>query len=46
MTVDPAWDQVFVDATHIRFGLGPEDLAWMGAVGRLKLKVLEVERAK
>ena len=44
VSVDPAWDQVFVDATHIQLGTGPEDLAWISVVGELKLKVVEFKK--
>jgi transglutaminase-like putative cysteine protease len=44
VSVDPAWDQVFVDATHIRFGTGPDDLGWISAIGTLELQVTEFEK--
>lgn len=44
VSVDPAWDQVFVDATHIRFSSGSDDLSWIGVIGSLKLRVVEFTR--
>jgi hypothetical protein len=46
VTVDPTWDQVYVDATHIKFDEDPEDLAYVNVVGKLKLKVLKVGKKK
>ena len=41
VSVDPAWDQVFVDAAHIRFDSGTDDLAWINTIGSLKLRVVD-----
>lgn len=41
VSVDPTWDQVWVDATHIKFSSGEDDFAWIGVLGRLKLNVLD-----
>ncbi len=46
VTVDPTWDQVYVDATHVKFSEGSEDMAWANVVGKLKFKVVRVERTK
>jgi hypothetical protein len=46
VTVDPTWGQVYVDATHIKFSEGTEDLSWVNVVGKLKFKVLKVERKR
>jgi hypothetical protein len=46
VSVDPTWDEVFVDATHIKFSEGSEDLAWINVVGKVKLKVLRFEKKK
>lgn len=44
ISVDPAWDQVFVDATHIRMSSGTEDMSWMNVMGTMKLKVVSFEK--
>lgn len=41
-TVDPTWDEIPVDATHIKLNEDPRELSWLNLVGRLKMKVLEV----
>jgi hypothetical protein len=46
VTVDPTWDQVYVDATHIKFDEDPEDLSYVNVVGKLKLKVVKVSKKK
>jgi hypothetical protein len=46
VTVDPTWDQVYVDATHIKFSEGAADFAWVNVAGKLKFKVAKVERTK
>lgn len=44
ISVDPAWDQVLVDATHIRLQDGQQDSSWLNLMGGgLKLKVVEVK---
>jgi transglutaminase-like putative cysteine protease len=44
VTIDPTWDQVFVDATHIKFSEGSRDLTWVNLVGKLKIKVVKFEK--
>jgi hypothetical protein len=46
VSVDPTWNQVYVDATHIKFSEGSEDLAWANVVGKLTFKVVTFERKK
>lgn len=41
ISVDPMWDQVYVDATHIKFSEGVEDWSWVNIVGRLKIEVID-----
>jgi hypothetical protein len=43
VTIDPTWDEVYVDATHIKFSEGAEDMAWVNVAGKLKIKVVKVE---
>jgi len=46
ISVDPTWDQVLVDATHIRVHSDSKDSSWMNLLGQgLKLTVLEVVHA-
>ncbi len=44
VSVDPTWDQVYVDATHIKFSEGNDDMAWANVAGKLTMKVLKVEK--
>jgi hypothetical protein len=44
VSVDPTWGQVYVDATHIKFSEGNDDLAWANVAGKLTMKVLKVEK--
>jgi hypothetical protein len=46
VSVDPTWNEIFVDATHIKFSEGSEDLAWTNVVGKLKFKIVKFERRK
>ncbi len=43
VTMDPTWNQVRVDASHIKFADRNDDYRWTSALGKLKLKVLAVE---
>lgn len=42
VSVDPTWGEFFVDATHIKFQEGSDDLAWMNVAGKIKLHVLKL----
>jgi hypothetical protein len=46
VSVDPTWNQVFVDATHIKLSEGSRDLAWANVAGKIKVKVLDVQTRK
>ncbi|HVS37665.1 MAG TPA: transglutaminase domain-containing protein, partial [Gemmataceae bacterium] len=46
VTVDPTFNQVYIDPTHIKFSEGEEDQAYLNVAGKLKVKVLEVEKKK
>jgi hypothetical protein len=46
VSIDPTWNEVYVDATHIKLSEGPRDLGWANVAGKLKIKVLEVKRRK
>lgn len=43
VSVDPTWNELPVDGTHIKLNNDPRDLAWINLVGRLKLKVVDVD---
>jgi hypothetical protein len=44
VTVDPTWDELYVDATHIQFSKGSQDLGWASVAGKVKLKVVDFEK--
>jgi hypothetical protein len=44
VSVDPTWNQVYVDATHIKLAEGSEDLAWVNLLGKMKITVLKFVR--
>jgi transglutaminase-like putative cysteine protease len=46
VSVDPTWNEVYVDATHIKFSEGSSDLAWVNVAGKIKMKVLKFEARK
>jgi hypothetical protein len=47
VSVDPTWNEVYVDATHVKLSEGSRDLAWFNVAGKIKLKVVKFEsRAK
>jgi hypothetical protein len=46
VSIDPTWNQVYVDATHIKLSEGPRDMAWTNVAGRLKIKVLAVKKGR
>ncbi len=41
VTVDPMWNEVYVDATHLKMSEGNKDFSWINVAGSLKLKVLD-----
>ncbi len=40
VSVDPTWNQVYVDAGHLQMSDDEEDLAWANVLGSLKVKVV------
>jgi hypothetical protein len=44
ISVDPTWDEFFVDATHIAFSQDPQDNAWLNVLGKIRFRVVRVER--
>jgi hypothetical protein len=43
VSVDPTWNQVYVDGTHLKMSTGDRDLAWTNVIGTLKIKVVEAK---
>jgi len=41
VSIDPTWNQVRVDATHIEFSIGENDWAWINVLGSLGIKILD-----
>jgi hypothetical protein len=46
VTIDPTWNQVYVDATHVKLSDGSSDFAWMDLLGGLGLKVVRFKTGK
>ena len=46
VTVDPTFNQVYIDPTHIKFSEGADDRSYSNVEGKLKVKVLKVENRK
>lgn len=44
VSVDPIMDQVYVDATHIKFSENEDDWSWVNVAGQLKLELLDVKK--
>ncbi len=44
VSVDPIMDQVYVDATHIKFSESEDDWSWVNVAGQLKLELLDVKK--
>jgi hypothetical protein len=45
VSIDPTWDEVYVDATHVKFSDRSDDYGWIQVLGRLKLKVVQFRRS-
>lgn len=46
ISVDPTWNQFFVDATHIKLSSGMEDFSWANLISTLKMKVVRFRTEK
>ena len=44
VSVDPTWNELYVDATHIVFTHDTGDHAWLNVLGTVKFTVLEVKK--
>lgn len=42
VSVDPTWNEVFVNATHIKMASDRTDSSWMQILGQLKIRILNV----
>ena len=43
ISVDPTWNEVRIDASHIKFADDEDDFRWTRAMGKLKLNVVGLE---
>ena len=44
VSVDPTWNQVYVDATHVKFSEDPDDWAWLNVLGKVQFKILDYKK--
>jgi len=44
ISMDPTWNEVHVDATHLVLSVGPEDFAWLNVLGKMKIRVVRWSR--
>jgi hypothetical protein len=44
VSVDPTWNELFVDSTHIVFSNDPDDHAWLNVLGNVSFKLVRMER--
>lgn len=44
VSVDPSWNEVFVNATHIKMASYRTDAGWMHILGKLKIRILSLHR--
>jgi Transglutaminase-like superfamily len=44
VSVDPTWNELYVDATHVVFSNDPDDHSWLNVLGRVSFKALKVEK--
>jgi hypothetical protein len=42
IAVDPTWNEMYVDATHVKFSEG-DDMGWLNVLGRVKFKAVKFE---
>ena len=45
VSVDPTWDEVYVDATHLKVSEGVDDWRWVNVLGKVKFHVIKSSRA-
>lgn len=39
VSVDPMWNEVYVDATHLKMSSGTDDFAWVNVAGSMRVKI-------
>jgi transglutaminase-like putative cysteine protease len=44
VTIDPTWNEIYIDATHLEFTDNIEDWSWVNLLGRLSFQVIDFER--
>lgn len=44
VSVDPTWNEVYVDAGHIKLSEDSNDWAWVNLLGKMKIKVVKFAR--
>jgi hypothetical protein len=45
VTVDPTWNEVYVDATHIKLKQDDDDFSFVNVMGRIEVRVVDFESA-
>jgi hypothetical protein len=46
VSIDPTWNQVYVDGTHLKLSEDSADLSWVNLLGKMKIKILKFTRTK
>jgi hypothetical protein len=46
VTVDPTWNQLYVDATHVKLSEGLDNFAWVNLLGRMKFAIIRSQSRK
>ncbi len=44
VSTDPTWDEERIDATHIKFSDSADDQTWVNLLGKVKFKVVKIEK--
>jgi hypothetical protein len=44
VSVDPTWNQLFADGTHLQFQTDADDQGWITTLGKLRIRVLSVDK--
>lgn len=44
VSVDPTWDELYVDATHVVFSHDSQNHSWLNVLGRVSFKAIKVEK--
>ena len=44
ISVDPTWNQLPVDPSHVKVTAEPDDWSWVNAIGRIELELVELNR--